>query len=212
MSISEIGLYTRQNCQPYEENWFTQWLVLTRYISAAITLSLFVFGLRNRELYLSLFSVWLLADSLLNQVLQQVFRVPVPVPGCGGPYGMPSFQVQHSACFVTFILLYGFIWPSGRHGYSLYTGGLVAWLGVVAYAHVFFNYNTPAQVFVATAVGAVMAGLGQFLIWCFAWPAFPTLLQWRIFSWRGYQDTLCSYCVTDIVPTAKATATPTKTA
>lgn len=197
--LREIEVYTFLHCQPYEQSWFTQWLVLTRYVSAAITFALFVFGIRNRELYLTLFSVVLSVDSLLNEILRNIFRSPVPVAGCGGPYGMPSFQVQHTACFVTFVLTYGFIWPSKRHGYTLYTAGLVAWLAIVSYAHAFFNYNTPAQVYVACAVGSLVAAVGQFVIWRWVWPLFPRILTWRIFRWRNYTDTLCSYCVSDFV-------------
>jgi len=204
--LAEIELYTLQNCQPYEQSAATRYLVLTRYVSAAITLALFVFGIRNRELYLTLFSFLLTTDSLVNEILQNVIRAPVPVAGCGGPFGMPSFQVQHGACFVVFILTYGFIWPSSRHGYGLYTAALALWLAVVAYAHVFFNYNTPAQVFVASAVGSLVAGVGQFFIWRYLWPRFPQLLAWRVFRWRNYTDTLCSYTVSDILGNGKTIA------
>lgn len=202
MSLASLARATHEDCQPIDETWLTHWLVLTWYASYGVTLTLIGFGFQRRELYMTLFGLLLAFDSLVNWLLQQAIRDPVPVPGCGGPFGMPSFQVQHNACFTTFILMYGMIWPSGRHGHVLYTAALVAWQAVVAYAHVLLNYNTPRQVVVAAAVGATVAWLGQMAIYAIVWPRFPRILTWSIIRWRGYTDTLCCYCTSDITPPA----------
>lgn len=119
---------------------------------------------------------------------------------CGGPplapcapcvtCGMPAFEAQDTAFIATSIFLYMLTW---RHPHieTQHHVLLVAWLGVTAWSHSFFGFNTPGQVLVGAAVGAAAAMLWHTIIFVWLYPRFDVMLQWNLVHRLGYRDTFC---------------------
>ena len=201
MWFVDLERSTLEDCQPYVQTWYTSWFAVSRYTSELITVGLFVAGIVRREIYLTIFGIVLVANDIVNFLLQHSIQQAVPVPGCGGPYGMPSYQVQHTSAFVVFLLTYPLIWPPHPvprpRPNVLAALALLAWLAFVTCSHTYLNYNTPAQCLVAAAVGSIVGVAGQLANWRWAWPQYPRMLEWRVFQWREYTDTFCSYALSD---------------
>ncbi len=203
MGIGEIETWALLNC-PYTPNFATPYLVLTRYVTLAITLALYAVGLRYRELYLLLLGIGVTVNAAVNGLLKRAFVQPVPFATCGFDHvfctdpvtmtavacGMPAFECQDTSFFVVSLMLYAFQWhhPHIRFFHSLL---LVAWMALVAYAHSFFGFNSAAQIVVGAAIGALFALLWQLLIWTWLYPYFDKILRFAPVRWLGYRDTLC---------------------
>ncbi len=217
MSISELEEFALTHCD-YERSFATQYLVLTHYLSYAITVALFVFGLRGKEIYLVVMSIGLIANTLLNFLLLAAIAMPIPNPTCGShalwctdprvegahcaatlfgtpdpdcvPCGMPAFQVQHSAFFVTSIEIYAMQWHA-PHLRFWHQTLLMLWMVLVIYSHAFFGFNSPAQIIAAIFVGSVFSLVWQFLVFFYLVPRFDAVLHWTLLRYVGeYRDTL----------------------
>ena len=188
----QLTAYAYQNCCDVEHMdapVLFHWLALGQLASFYVSLVIFIVAWSRHEIYILFFSLGLALDGLLNYGLQQLIQDPVPVDGCGGPYGMPSFQVQHTAFFVTFALTYAQFYKS--HLRLLFCITLPAFLFWVCVAQILLNFNTPAQVIVGVLVGQWSIPY-QIVLYFAVEPFFPTILGWRWVRTLGYVDTLCT--------------------
>ena len=110
--------------------------------------------------------------------------VDTPDPALYGecvPCGLPNTEVQHAAFLATGILLYATQWHAPRlRGWQ--RGGLLLWVALVAYVHVYFGYADAPQVLLGSLAGSADAMLWQTLVYALAFPRFDGLLHWSVFT------------------------------
>lgn len=110
----------------------------------------------------------------------------VPCASCG----MPSFEAQDTAFFVTMLLLYMFTW---RHPNVTFFHNvvLVAWLAGFTYIHAAVQFNSPAQIIAGASAGAAFAMFWHCVVFSLVYPYFDVILRWRIVRYLNYRDTFC---------------------
>jgi len=110
----------------------------------------------------------------------------VPCASCG----MPSFEAQDTAFFVTMLLLYMLTWRHPNITF-LHNVILVAWLGGFTYIHADVQFNSPSQLIVGAAFGSLFAMVWHGIVFSLLYPSFDWLLKFRLVRYLKYRDTLC---------------------
>ena len=129
--------------------------------------------------------------------------LPIPSPPgatCGAdlaeaclpcvPCGMPALEPQLTAFTVASIGIFAMQWRYS-HIRIYHFALLLLFYAAVMYTHVFFNFNTSAQVMVGALVGASAALLWQAFVFFVAYPNIDRVLRWPLVRYFGYHDTLC---------------------
>jgi len=115
-----------------------------------------------------------------------------PLPPCDPcvPCGMPAIEPQLSAFTVASVAIFVFQWRAPH--IRLYQIALIfSFYALIMYAHVYFNYNSPAQVVAGAAVGASFALGYQLFVYVVAFPNFERVLAWPLVRQFGYTNTFC---------------------
>lgn len=187
-AVAEIESYALNNCQPYEQRWWTQFLVLFHYASLFVTALTLGLSFRYKELYLLLFGLGLSADTIINWLLRQIIRQEAPLAGCGVLYAMPSQQTQHAAFLVVFAATFAYVW---RARFSVWHMALaLGFLDAVVLSALYFNFASEQQVLVGAVIGGVLALVWQFFIYLCLFPHWNGLLRAPPIYQMGYEDTL----------------------
>jgi hypothetical protein len=127
--------------------------------------------------------------------------VPPAGATCGGgalpdcdpcvPCGMPALEPQLTAFTVASIGVFAFQWSAPMLRYSQFVW-LLLFYSTVMYAHIFFGFNTAADIFVGSAIGVAAALLWQMAVYELLYPKFDTILHWWPFAYFGYKNTYCA--------------------
>jgi len=174
--VGELECYAFLSCQPFRSTFWTQYMIWFRYTSLLISVLLIGYGLVRRQVLAVALGAGLAVDGLINGALTRAFAEPPPVATCGRQrYAMPSFQVEHVAFFLVAVAMYPLIWYT-PHIRTLYIGLFVAFYVLVAVGQLYFNFNSPAQVVVGSAVGAVLGWLWVMATYVFVYPRVDALL------------------------------------
>ncbi len=100
MVLSTIEFWAAEHCT-YAVSGATKYLILFYYTSHVITIGLYIFGLRNKELYLIILGFGLSLNSWFNFALKFAFAQAVPERTCGS-YAFfcidPAAPPSHNAC------------------------------------------------------------------------------------------------------------------
>ena len=121
-----------------------------------------------------------------------------PLPACDPcvPCGMPAIEPQLSAFTVASVGIFVFQWRAPHiKFYQVFL--LLTFYTLILFSHVYFNYNTPAQVVAGTAVGATLALLYQLFVYVVAYPNFNRIVEWPLVRRFGYKNTFCQPPPTD---------------
>ena len=191
----------RDQCQPFDETIFSPYLAIVRASPEIIALTLFLLSLILHEVWLLSLSVGSYANWALNVALKRSFLQAVPVAGCVsfslycGPdgtdaCGMPAFNAQYNAFLVTSQIIYTYQWHA-PHVRQWHIFGTMLWMSLVNSTHLYFNFNSAAQLIVGTAVGCAFALVWQLFVFAAIYPYYDRILRWRIISYFGYRDTWC---------------------
>lgn len=188
-----IELTLLLNCQPFEDSWLSALLALSYYAPIIITVCVFVFGVRQRELYIVLFGFGLLIDDSVSRAANALLpgnasgRV---APNCLPVYGDAiAYQVQQATYFVTFGLGYAILYRTRANMTHVGTA-IVAHTAVVVGAH-YLNMATREAILAGAALGAFDALVFQSLLHWLAVPRFGWFINFAP-AWLDYRDTLCS--------------------
>jgi hypothetical protein len=187
----EVETWTRAACQPYEESWMSATFSLTRYTPQVITLILYFAGLRYKELYLLLFGVGLTVDGFINVIFNSLAvndpRIDTCLPSWGSAL---TYQVQHSAFFVTFSLGYAALYRPRIKMWHMFVIQLFLTVNVLG-AH-FLNYHRSSSIIAGAALGTLTAFCYQSLLFWLIVPKFSVILRTRFVRYMAYQDSLCT--------------------
>lgn len=168
---------------------------LTRFSTLSLTYTLFFIGIFwFKDIYLFFVSLGLTLDSLINWGLRTLVADPVPddaIKHVDDPleYGMPSALVEHAMFASIIFLTYAFFWRVHlRFGPFVFISGYPT---LVAAGQLVLKFNTPLQIVVGAAVGAILGLLYQLLLFYVVAPLFPKLMGTRIVRFCGYSNQLC---------------------
>ena len=218
MSFYALEAWAEAHCV-YTPTFFSPYLLIFYSIHYLVTAGIFIEGfIRTRELYLVLLSSVGIAGSWwLNYALLWAFRQPVPVPTSCSSYehtrfcvapnssfaecgalpldacvscGMPALEPQLMSFLAAALLLFVMQWRAPRtHLASLAL--LVLVYVLVLYTHLYFGFNSLAQVAVGAAVGLASGIAFHAALAACAYPRFDRVLRWRLVRASGYRDTFC---------------------
>jgi hypothetical protein len=170
----------------YWINWFLRWLFMT-----AVPTS----GCGGGAVFC------VASTSPYNACGVAPFPTPPPLGAtCGAPplpecdacvaCGMPALEPQLAAFTLASIGIFGMQFYSSHlrvyHLALLYTV-----FALVVYTHVYFTFNTVAQVVVGVVVGLGIAAIFNGFVFFAAYPYFDTMLRWPLVRYFHYNDRLC---------------------
>jgi hypothetical protein len=191
--LKEIATWTFQHCQPYEDGFVADLLILTRYSDPLLTLFIFAASLARQEIYLLFFGLGAILSSLLNWVLRKAVADHTRVVAtCTDAYGddtrWPSWQTQNASFLVAFVVTYPLLYNAGMPVY--YSFLLFLFYFAVVAGDEMLNYHTRSQIIGGVLVGVVFAFLWQMVIRAIV-PHFPYIMSYPQVNALGYVDTLC---------------------
>lgn len=189
----EIELWTRTNCQPYDESWMSMVLSITRISPLVLALVYAGHTYFNpvRELYLFFFGIGVLGEDVINAIINFSRPTNPVIPTCSPVYGSSvAYQVDQAAFVVTFSLcyvtLYKPLWLQTWHIALL--AFYFCWNVIGMH---FLNYHRPSAILLGAAIGSFNAFVYQIVLYLLIVPLFPRLAQMRWIRWANYQDGLC---------------------
>ena len=115
-----------------------------------------------------------------------------PLPMCWPcvPCGMPSFEMQQAAFFVTGLLILKMQWHVEQIKIGV-VGLLQLMIVLVAYSLLYFGFNTIPDILVGGLVGFVFSWAYNMAVYVWLSPYFARMEGWWICKQFGYRNVFC---------------------